>query len=114
MQVPGPRHAILPIPLTTFVGREAERATIAQLLASSRLVTLTDAGGSGKTRLAVDVAAAPTPVAADAVFVDLAVLGDPELVPAAIAGEEVVEAGELALLRLVIDHPFAALPVQTS
>ena len=44
-----------PIRLTTFVGREQERADIAQLLAARRLVTLTGTGGVGKTRLALEI-----------------------------------------------------------
>jgi predicted ATPase/transcriptional regulator with XRE-family HTH domain len=79
---PSPVPGTLPIPLTRLVGRAEERATIARLLSSGRLVTLTGAGGVGKTRLALDVAAT---IAADVVFVDLAPLRDPELVPAAIA-----------------------------
>src|SRR4051812_3488553 len=44
----------LPIALTTFIGRRRERAEVAQLLDRNRLVTLTGAGGSGKTRLALE------------------------------------------------------------
>jgi predicted ATPase/DNA-binding CsgD family transcriptional regulator len=47
----------LPVQLTAFVGRRAERAGVGGLLANRRLVTLTGAGGSGKTRLAAQVAA---------------------------------------------------------
>jgi hypothetical protein len=47
----------LPIALTSFVGRVGERAEIARLLPSARLLTLTGAGGSGKTCLALAVAA---------------------------------------------------------
>lgn len=45
----------LPRPPTTFVGREAELELIAELLARERIVTLTGPGGSGKTRLAIEV-----------------------------------------------------------
>ena len=48
--------AALPIPLTSLIGRARELAEIEQLLASTRLLTLTGAGGSGKTRLALAVA----------------------------------------------------------
>ena len=46
----------LPIWLSTFVGRSAERNALHALLDGNRLVTLVGAGGSGKTRLAVEVA----------------------------------------------------------
>src|SRR3990172_1398374 len=47
----------LPIQLTSFVGREREIASVKHHLAADRLVTLTGAGGAGKTRLALEVAA---------------------------------------------------------
>jgi DNA-binding SARP family transcriptional activator len=47
-----PKHN-LPVHLTTFVGREKESHEIARLIAQNRLVTLTGAGGIGKTRLAL-------------------------------------------------------------
>src|SRR6266508_3428727 len=46
----------LPATLSSFIGREREIAEVKQLLSSNRLVTLTGAGGSGKTRLALKVA----------------------------------------------------------
>jgi predicted ATPase/DNA-binding SARP family transcriptional activator len=46
----------LPLPLTSFIGRVEEIFQIRRLLAASRLVTLTGAGGCGKTRLAIQVA----------------------------------------------------------
>jgi predicted ATPase/DNA-binding SARP family transcriptional activator len=45
----------LPSSLTSFIGREREVAAVSDLIASARLVTLTGAGGSGKTRLAAEV-----------------------------------------------------------
>jgi non-specific serine/threonine protein kinase len=52
-----PRHN-LPAELNTFVGREAETVHLRELLRSSRLVTMTGAGGTGKSRLSIHVAAA--------------------------------------------------------
>ena len=48
----------LPVQLTSFVGRDAELTQLRELLAENRVVTLTGAGGVGKTRLAIQVAAA--------------------------------------------------------
>jgi predicted ATPase/class 3 adenylate cyclase/DNA-binding CsgD family transcriptional regulator len=71
----------LPVQLTSFVGRDAEMAQVSDILADNRLVTLTGAGGVGKTRLAVQVAAAIAENYADgAWYVDLAPIVDPELV----------------------------------
>jgi predicted ATPase/class 3 adenylate cyclase len=68
----------LPIQLTSFVGRRAELAVVASLLDSSRLVTLTGACGSGKTRLAVEAAAAEGDRFPDGVWmVELAPLSEP-------------------------------------
>ncbi len=63
----------LPIQLTSFIGRQAEMNGIREALADNRLVTLTGAGGAGKTRLAVQVAAQIVTEFADGVwYVDLA------------------------------------------
>ncbi|HYZ47246.1 MAG TPA: adenylate/guanylate cyclase domain-containing protein, partial [Actinomycetota bacterium] len=76
----------LPPPLTTLVGRERERETVWELLRSNRLVTLTGAGGTGKTRLSMAVAERALGQFSDGVFmVLLASLEDPRLVPSTIA-----------------------------
>lgn len=76
----------LPLQLSSFVGREAEVAELAQLRAQHRLVTLLGPGGIGKTRLALQVAADVLDAVPDGVFfVDLAPVRDPELVPGAVA-----------------------------
>jgi transcriptional regulator with XRE-family HTH domain len=87
----------LPLQLTSFIGREAEIAEIKRLLMLTpgghqagegvRLVTLTGAGGSGKTRLALQVAAEVLAAFPTGVwFIDLASLADPALVPQTVAG----------------------------
>lgn len=80
-------HATLPAPLTDFVGRERELGQIAQQLAETRLLTLTGAGGSGKTRLAMAaVQAALGQDRYEAVgWVELAALSDPASLPAHVA-----------------------------
>ncbi|MBI4280283.1 MAG: tetratricopeptide repeat protein [Armatimonadetes bacterium] len=76
----------LPRPLTSFIGREREIAEIKGLLSTARLVTLTGPGGSGKTRLAVQVAAELLSRFPDGVWlVELAALRDSSLVPHALA-----------------------------
>ena len=76
----------LPAQLSSFVGREAELSEISVLVETSRLVTLTGAGGSGKTRLALQVAAELLDGSGEGVwFVDLAPLSDPGLVAATVA-----------------------------
>ncbi len=49
----GSRRTNLPVPLTSFIGREKEVDEIIHLLSSNRLVTLLGSGGVGKTRLAI-------------------------------------------------------------
>nr|WP_253900528.1 LuxR family transcriptional regulator [Mycobacterium asiaticum] len=76
----------LPTQLTSFIGRETEIRGIRNALAENRLVTLTGAGGAGKTRLAVQVVAGIAPEFADGVwYVDLAPITDPDAVPVAVA-----------------------------
>ena len=79
-------HNNLPVQLTSFVGRRHEVAEVATLVKTMRLVTLTGAGGAGKTRLALAAAAELLDGSGDGVwFVDFAPLVDPELVATAIA-----------------------------
>src|SRR6202045_735459 len=76
----------LPVQLTSFVGRGPEMNEVRQLLADNRLVTLTGAGGAGKTRLAVQIAAQMAGEFSDGVWwVDLAPIADPELVAVTVA-----------------------------
>jgi predicted ATPase/class 3 adenylate cyclase len=71
----------LPLQLTSFVGRERELAEVKGLLAGARLLTLTGAGGSGKTRLALEVAAGLQDRFPQGVWlVELAALTDPQFV----------------------------------
>ena len=67
--------------MTSFVGRERELAEAQRLLGRARLLTLTGAGGCGKTRLAVQVAERMRPEYPDGVwFVDLVAVGESLLV----------------------------------
>ena len=76
----------LPVQLSSFVGRDTELTQLRELLADNRVVTLTGAGGAGKTRLAIQVAAQLTDEFDDGVwYVDLAPITDPELVPLTVA-----------------------------
>jgi predicted ATPase/class 3 adenylate cyclase len=75
----------LPAQLATFVGRERELAEVRALVGSSRLVTLTGAGGSGKTRLSLQVAAELLDGSGDGVWlVELAAVTDEDAVAPAI------------------------------
>jgi predicted ATPase/DNA-binding SARP family transcriptional activator/DNA-binding CsgD family transcriptional regulator len=76
----------LPAPRTSFVGREREMAEAKRALSMTRLLTLTGAGGSGKTRLALEVARDLAGLYPDGVwFVELAPIYEPDLVPRAVA-----------------------------
>src|SRR5947199_2642596 len=76
----------LPAQLSSFIGREGELTEIKQLLADTRLLTLTGAGGCGKTRLALQVAADLLEGYGGGVWlVELAALADPALVPQEVA-----------------------------
>jgi len=76
----------LPTQITTFIGREAEIRDGLKLLDGTRLLTLTGPGGTGKTRLSLQLAAEAAASFPDGAFwVPLAPISDPELVPSTIA-----------------------------
>lgn len=78
-------HGNIRTRLTSFVGREAELRDIGRDLTAARLVTLTGSGGSGKTRLAQEVAEAVQPQHPDGAWLaELAPLDDPSAVPHAV------------------------------
>jgi predicted ATPase/class 3 adenylate cyclase/DNA-binding CsgD family transcriptional regulator len=76
----------LPAQLTSFVGRQSEMTELRQLVTDNRLLTLTGAGGAGKTRLAVEVTARLTTEFPDGVwYVDLAPITNPVVAPVCVA-----------------------------
>jgi non-specific serine/threonine protein kinase len=85
---PGPdlaRHN-LPVQFTSFIGRDHELAALDDLLVTTRLVTLTGVGGAGKSRLALEVAAAQLAVRPDGVWlVELGAVLEPELLDSTVA-----------------------------
>jgi hypothetical protein len=100
----------LPLPLTSFVGRDAELEEIAAVVREHRIVTLTGAAGIGKTQTALHVAADALSDAADRAvcFVALAPIGNPSLVVAAIASalglQEVPNRALLDTLRVYLKN----------
>ena len=76
----------LPAPTADLIGRDDEIGEVIGLVADHRFVTLTGAGGIGKTRLAVEVARRLLPRFADGVWIaELAPLSDPRVVPVTVA-----------------------------
>lgn len=74
----------MPVGVAAFVGRDAERARVAALIGDTRVVTLTGAGGCGKTRLALEIAGDVASRFADgACWVELQGVRDPATVAAA-------------------------------
>jgi non-specific serine/threonine protein kinase len=101
----------LPVQLTSFVGREKEIGEVRHLLSqtgpgTARLVTLTGPGGTGKTRLALQVAADLLPsFASGAWLVELAPLADAALVPQATAAALTIrEEGGRPILTMLTDR----------
>ncbi len=78
---PGGEPGALPRPLTNFIGREREVAQLQHLVRGARLVTLTGAGGVGKSRLVLEVAGRVRPEVPHGLwYVDLTSLGEASLV----------------------------------
>ena len=100
-----PRHN-LPNQLTSFIGREKEIQELKGLLAATRLLTLTGAGGCGKTRLALQVTGELLDGFADGCwFVELAPLGDPTLVVQTVANVLAIkEQGSRSLAQAVAER----------
>ena len=96
----------LPVQLTTFVGRESEMGEVKQLLATTRLLTLTGAGGCGKTRLALEVAASLVDEYADGAWlVELASRSDPaSLAQAVTTALGIREQPSRTVLATLLDH----------
>ena len=94
-----PGRAALPLPVTSFVGRDEDRLAVTELLGHARLLTLHGPGGVGKTRLALEVAAQIGSRYPDGVrFCDLAAIRGPATVTRAIANATGLS--ERAFLRL--------------
>jgi non-specific serine/threonine protein kinase len=96
----------LPAQLTSFIGREREIAAVRSFLSTTRLLTLTGAGGAGKSRLAFQVAAETLGDFADGVWAaELAPIADPTLVTQAIASAlSVPEQPGRPLNETLVDH----------
>jgi non-specific serine/threonine protein kinase len=96
----------LPLQLSKFIGREAEMQAVQDLLSTSRLVTLTGLGGSGKTRLALEVGASQlSNYPAGVWLVDLTPLADPGLVPQAVLSSlGIAEQAGLSILEMLTGY----------
>ena len=95
----------LPTQMTTFVGREQELAQAHELLHTVRLLTLTGPGGTGKTRLSVQVAADLAHEFEGVYWVPLAAIDDADLVPTTIAQAlGIQESGQKTPLEMVIEN----------
>ena len=96
----------LPTQLTSFIGRDDQVREATQLLARARLLTLTGPGGTGKTRLSLQIAATVVDRFPDGVyFVPLSAIHDPELVPSAIAQAlSISTTGSRRPIDALLDH----------
>ena len=124
------RAGFLPSKVSSFIGRDADLLALARLMEAGRLVTITGPGGSGKTRLAIEVAATRPRDLGSSTFVDLASVMDEELILPSIAAalgvqwravDDLIEAlighGRGRPVHLVLDnleHLRAAGPIVAS
>ena len=100
----GPVPHVLPAELTQFIGRDAELTGILELLSRERLVTVTGAGGTGKTRFALHAASlALGSFPAGAVLVDLTPVPDGDrILPTIAASVSATEQGDTSLFDSVV------------
>ena len=96
----------LPIQLTAFIGREGELRQLREIHGRARSLTLTGPGGSGKTRLALELATELVPEHADGVwFIELGPVSGPNLVPQAVADTlRLKEQASRRLADTLVDH----------
>jgi non-specific serine/threonine protein kinase len=101
-----PAHTNLPLQLTSLIGREEALSEVRRLLSENRLLTLTGAGGCGKTRLAQEVGRSVVENFPDGVWqVELAPLRQPELVAQAVATAiGLVEASSLTRTEALVNY----------
>lgn len=99
-------HSEFPVGVAAFIGRERERAKVADLVTDARVTTLTGSGGCGKTRLAVEVAGEVASRFADGVrWVDLQGVSEPEMVaPAVGAAVDVYEGPQQGLVGTLVEQ----------
>jgi predicted ATPase/DNA-binding SARP family transcriptional activator len=99
-----PRRHNLPAPVTSFLGRERDLARVEEILGRARLVTLTGTGGTGKTRLALEVGGRVADRFADGVWLaELAGVFSPALVATQVMGAlGVRQAGDVPVLEALI------------
>ncbi len=96
---------MLPVPLTPLLGRSRELDESGRLLEAARLLTVTGAGGSGKTRIAIELARRAAERFEEVVWVDLAPQTDPGLIPQQlVAALRLREAPAQEEMQLVLDR----------
>ncbi len=99
-----PKHN-LPIAVTKFVGRERELSELTELVSAHRLITITGAGGSGKTRLAIETAIRNINKFSGGVWqIDLAPVTSEWVLKSMVSALDVKEQADQSLLHSLADH----------